>query len=147
MKEAILFLAEIVNDIHDLFINAFQMAGLQLTDKQLHFWVIGIIGIVFFFFTHIAFKGISRYSIGALSFIYTFTVLLIFVFAIEIQQKVTNRGNMEFEDAVVGLWGFIVLFLVSIAFVGIKRLLFILFTKRKKEKVRQHTRMGRYHSS
>jgi hypothetical protein len=29
---------------------------------------------------------------------------------VEIQQKITGRGNMEFQDAVISLWGFILFF-------------------------------------
>ena len=46
------------------------------------------------------FRFLSKWSITVISFIYTLTVLLVIVFAIEIQQKITGRGNMEFADAV-----------------------------------------------
>jgi hypothetical protein len=36
--------------------------------------------------------------------------MLVIVFAIEIQQKITGRGDMEFEDAMVGLYGFFAFF-------------------------------------
>ncbi|MDQ7864204.1 hypothetical protein RCO48_33245 [Peribacillus frigoritolerans] len=53
-----------------------------------------------------------RFGITILSFLYTFTVMVVLVFAIEIQQALTSRGNMEFQDAAIGLWGFIVFFMV-----------------------------------
>lgn len=112
MKEAIKLIAEIVNIFHDIIMELSEAIGLNLSDKDLHFWVIGIIGIATFGITHIFFKAISKWSLTAISFLYTFTVLIVFVFAIEIQQKVTGRGNMEFADAIVGLYGFIVFFLV-----------------------------------
>jgi len=110
MKEVIIILAEIVNQIHDIFNNLF---GLHLTDKELHFWVMGIIGMVAFFFVYIFFKLLEKikWSTAIFSFIYTFTMMVVLVFAIELQQGITNRGNMEFADAVVGLWGFLVFFL------------------------------------
>ncbi len=37
-------------------------------------------------------------------------MVVIIVFAIEIQQHITGRGKMDFIDAVVGLWGFLVFF-------------------------------------
>ncbi|OZU87152.1 hypothetical protein CIL03_18375 [Virgibacillus indicus] len=111
MREIIIILAEIVNTIHDILIDIF---GLHLTDKQLHFWVIGIIGIVTFFFVYIFFKIVEmlKWNITILAFIYTFTVMVVLVFAIELQQAITNRGNMEFADAVMGLWGFLVFFII-----------------------------------
>lgn len=111
MKKFIILLAEIVNNIHDVINDMF---GTHLTDKQLHFWVIGIIGIITFFIVYFCFKVISRlkWSIAVLSFVYTFTIMVVLVFAIELQQAITNRGNMEFADAVIGLWGFLVFFMV-----------------------------------
>ena len=102
MKEIVIILAEIVNDIHDILTDMF---GLHMTDKQLHFWIIGIIGMVTFFMVYFFFKIIEKmkWSTTILSFVYTFTVMVVLVFAIELQQAITNRGNMEFADAVAGL--------------------------------------------
>ncbi|OEH94207.1 hypothetical protein BFG57_09145 [Bacillus solimangrovi] len=115
MEEVIKLLANVVNNLHDLFVMLTKRFGLALTDKELHFWLMGILGIGIFFVVHLLFKRMSRWSITSISFIYTFTVMVVIVFAIEIQQKITNRGNMEFEDAIAGLWGFIVLFLIYVA--------------------------------
>lgn len=110
MKEFILFITEIVNYIHDIIWGMSNRTGLNLTDKDLHLWIFGMIGIISFGFIHMLFKFISKYSITAISFVYTFTIMLVLVFAIEIQQKITGRGQMEFDDAVIGLWGFVVFF-------------------------------------
>ncbi|MEH7384322.1 hypothetical protein V7147_02740 [Bacillus sp. JJ1521] len=111
MKEIILLITEIVNTAHDIIEELAEVFGLNLNDKDLHFWVIGIIGFLIFIIVHITFKWIAEWSITAISFVYTFTVLLVIVFAIEIQQKITGRGNMEFADAVIGLYGFLTFFL------------------------------------
>ncbi|GGN64176.1 MULTISPECIES: hypothetical protein [Oceanobacillus] len=130
MKEIVIILAEIVNDIHDILTDMF---GLHMTDKQLHFWIIGIIGMVTFFMVYFFFKIIEKmkWSTTILSFVYTFTVMVVLVFAIELQQAITNRGNMEFADAVAGLWGFMVMFLIY-AVVAI--LIYFLFKTFKKKK-------------
>ncbi|WHX64173.1 hypothetical protein [Peribacillus frigoritolerans] len=115
MKEIIQILAEIVNNLHD-FILFFVSDTLNsnATDKDLHFWIMGIIGIIIFLFVLFLSNLISRmrFGITILSFLYTFTVMVVLVFAIELQQALTSRGNMEFQDAAVGLWGFIVFFMV-----------------------------------
>ncbi|MEY8732519.1 hypothetical protein AB9M92_09700 [Peribacillus frigoritolerans] len=115
MKEIIQILAEIVNNLHD-FILFFVSDTLNsnATDKDLHFWIMGIIGIIIFMFVLFLSNLISRmrFGITILSFLYTFTVMVVLVFAIEIQQALTSRGNMEFQDAAIGLWGFIVFFMV-----------------------------------
>lgn len=111
MREFIRTMAKIVNYIHDLLTD---ILGLYLTDKELHFWVIGFIGMVILLVVYVCFKIVEnmKWSTGILAFIYTFTILVVIVFAIELQQAITNRGNMEFADAVAGLWGFLVLFFV-----------------------------------
>ncbi|WP_029269490.1 hypothetical protein [Virgibacillus alimentarius] len=113
MRELIKLMANRMNDIHDILVDTF---GVHMTDKELHFWVIGIIGIITYFIVYFCFKIIEKmqWSITILSFIYTFTVMVVLVFAIELQQAITNRGNMEFADAVMGLWGYLVFFLVYI---------------------------------
>ncbi|WP_419955635.1 hypothetical protein ACN6MT_09135 [Neobacillus niacini] len=111
MKELILLLADIVNTLHDYIWNLSNLMGFNFTDKDLHLWVLGIIGIFTFFIVHALFIRLAKYSITAISFIYTLTVILVLVFAIEIQQKITGRGQMEFDDAIIGLWGFLLFFI------------------------------------
>lgn len=127
MEKAIKLLVEIVNDLHDIFIELINAFGGNLNDKQMHFIVIGVLGMIIFFITNSLFKAIAKYSITAISFIYTSTVMIIFVFAIEIQQKITGRGKMEFEDITAGLWGFIEGFAIYLLFrlviMGVKILL------------------------
>lgn len=126
MKEIILVLTEIINFIL-IFVS--DTLNLNATDKDLHFWIMGIIGIIIFIFVLVLSNIISRlrFGITILSFIYTFTVMVVLVFAIEIQQALTSRGNMEFQDAAIGLWGFIVFFLIfvvlSFLYLFIKRIL------------------------
>ena len=48
----------------------------------------------------------------AITWIYVFTLILVITFAIEIGQKVTNTGSMEFADIVFGIGGFILMFIV-----------------------------------
>lgn len=119
MKDLILIIAEIVNGIHDVIMSMTSELGWSLTDKDLHLWVFGIIGILAFAVVHAMFKTLAKYSITAISFIYTFTILLVIVFAIEIQQKVTGRGQMSFDDAVISLWGFLLFFAVFLILKGI----------------------------
>lgn len=126
MGQVVKLLALLVNNVHDYLILIFKDLGFHLSDKDLHFWVIGIIGILIFFITDVLFRLISKISISAVSFVYTFTVLLVLVFAVEIQQKITGRGNMEFEDAAVGLKGFLAFFAVYLAIVlSVKGLVWI----------------------
>src|SRR4051794_3573478 len=132
MKEIILVIAGIINSMHDIILEMSHRAGFHFTDKDLHLWVFGMIGIVAFGFVHTLFKFLSKYSITAISFVYTFTVMVVLVFAIEIQQKITGRGQMEFDDAVIGLWGFL-LFFAAFLFIKavIKGIQYLLNRKRR----------------
>lgn len=112
MVAVIKILTGMVNNMHDLLIRLFSALGYNMSDKQLHFLIIGVIGIVIFFISDALFKLFAKYSVSIISFIYTSTVLVVIVFAIEIEQKITGRGEMEFADIVAGLWGFIEFFLV-----------------------------------
>lgn len=136
LKEIILILTEIINNIHDfILIFVSDTLNSNATDKDLHFWIMGIIGIIIFIFVLFLSNIISRlrFGITILSFIYTFTVMVVLVFAIEIQQALTSRGNMEFQDATIGLWGFIVFFLVFvvISFIYLFLMKFIKQTKNR----------------
>ena len=123
LSNALKVITAIVNYFHDKLILLTHSMGLSLSDKQLHFLVIGFLGIVLFLVVNKLFKFLIRYSLTVISFIYTFTVLVVIVFAIEIEQKITGRGNMEFQDILEGLWGFLVAFSIYIACVTIVHLL------------------------
>ncbi|WP_088043398.1 hypothetical protein [Bacillus sp. EAC] len=142
MKEIIIKLTEILNNIHDIIqLYVSDKLNLELSDKDLHFWIMGIIGITAFILVLILSKLISKmpFGITILSFLYTFTFMVVLVFAIEIQQAITNRGHMEFQDAVIGLWGFIVFFLcfalISSIFLLTKKILKTLFKNDSKKNI------------
>lgn len=139
MRDGISFIVEIVNNIHDILIIMINdIFGLQMTDKDMHFWIMGFIGIFTFACVFVISKWLSQFPFGLhlIAFLYTLTFMFVLVFAIEIQQAITNRGNMEFIDAIIGLWGFIALFLVYIAVAVFLILMKTIFRKiRKKDDV------------
>lgn len=125
MVEFFKIIAEIVNIFHDIIMEVANILGWQATDKDLHLWIIGIIGIISYFIVQFIFKRLAAWSIKSISFIYTFTLILVLVFAIEIQQGITGRGNMEFADAVAGINGFLLFFgiylVIGLFFKGLKK--------------------------
>lgn len=141
MREGIRFIVEFVNNIHDILIVILNdLLGLQMTDKDMHFWIMGFIGIFTFACVYVISKWLSNFPFGIhlISFLYTLTFMFVLVFAIEIQQAITNRGNMEFIDAIIGLWGFIALFIV---YVGIAVLFILIKLVVKKIKNKQNVDM------
>ena len=133
MKEIILIVAEIINTMHDVILDLSVFLGLDVTDKDLHLWIMGIIGIFIFGCTHVFFKYLSRYGLTAISFVYTLTVMVVIVFAIEIQQQLTGRGQMEFDDAVMGLWGFLLFFAAYLIIKGIIKGIHYLLNKKNRK--------------
>lgn len=109
----------LINELHDFLTVFFDSFGVQFTDKELHFIIIGIVGMAIYLVVNALFKAMAKYSISVLSFIYTVTVLLVIVFGIEIMQKITKRGHMEFADIVAGLWGFTAFFATYLVICGL----------------------------
>lgn len=100
-----------INGFHDLLravLTAFGFAG----DKEQHFIVIGVIGIVLFFGVHFAVKLLAKWRLEAVSFLITGILLLALVFGIEIVQLMTGSGNVESGDIMAGLWGFLFFFCI-----------------------------------
>jgi uncharacterized membrane protein len=110
LEKALFAVVNLINDLHDFIVGLLEFPGFNLTDKDLHFWFIGIVGIIIYVFSDLLFRYVSKWSVSVISFIYTFTVLIVIVFGLEIEQKITGRGAMEPADIISGLWGFIAIF-------------------------------------
>lgn len=110
MVEILVQVANMVNDLHDFIWALSRQLGLPFNDKDLHFWVIGLLGVFFFIFIDNLVRRLAKYNISLVSFIFTFTILVILVLSLEVQQKIMGRGDMELQDIVSSLWGFLVLF-------------------------------------
>ena len=96
----------------------------NFTDKELHFLVIGMMGMGFIFVVYPVFKWLAKHEhVMVIAWIYVLTLIIVITFAIEIGQKVTGTGNMEFADIVMGVFGFIVMFLVFSVLRGIYKLI------------------------
>lgn len=93
------------------------------TDKELHFIVIGFLGMGMLFVVYPIFKALSKNHVMVIAWIYVFTLILVLTFAIEIGQKVTNTGAMEFADIVFGVVGFLFMFIVFSVIRGIYHLI------------------------
>lgn len=112
--------------IHDKILqlnNAFEM---NFTDKQLHFLVIGLLGMAMIFVVYPLFKYLAKHDHEmVIAWIYVFTVIIVLTFAIEIGQKISGTGNMEFADIMFGLVGFLLMFTIF----GLIRILYHLLLK------------------
>lgn len=102
----------IVAQIHESLMHLNDDFELYFGDKDMHFIVMAVLGMILFFMVHFVFKRLAKWSITAISFIYVFTVMTVLGLAIEIGQKITGTGDMDFRDVVAGLYGVLAFFAV-----------------------------------
>jgi uncharacterized membrane protein len=105
-KKILVKIAEVINLVHDLIGDYIKEHFFFINDKVLHFIIFGFIGIIIYIITHLFVRLLAKYSLKYISFIFTMTVLTVIALSLEIIQKVTNSGNMEFDDITAGLYGF-----------------------------------------
>ena len=117
MKELLYGIVELLAKIHSYLLRLNDAYEYNFSDKELHFLVIGILGMMFIFVVYPVFKWLAKHDhVMVIAWIYVFTLIIVITFAIEIGQKVTNTGNMEFADIVFGVVGFIVMFFDILSF-------------------------------
>ena len=123
MKELLYWGVGLIARIHDKILqlnNAFEM---NFSDKQLHFLIIGLLGMAMIFVVYPLFKYLAKHDHEmVIAWIYVFTVIIVITFAIEIGQRLTGTGTMEFADVVAGMGGF---FAVTAVIVTLHLLLWI----------------------
>ena len=106
LRELTLIMAQ----VHESVMRLNDGFELSLGDKDWHFIIMALLGMVLFFVVHAVFSRLAKWSITAVSFIYVFTVMTVLGFAIEIGQRISGTGEMDFADVVAGLYGVIAFF-------------------------------------
>ena len=101
-----------VAKIHNYILSLNDAYEKNFTDKQLHFLVIGILGMLILMVIYPLFKLLSENHILVIAFIYVFTVIVVITFAIEIGQKIYDSGTMDFADIVFGIAGFLLMVVI-----------------------------------
>jgi len=92
---------------HDYIMTLNDSYETHFSDKELHFLVIGAVGLMLILLIYPLFKLLANKNrVLAITWIYVVTVLTVLTFAIEIGQRVSGRGSMEFGDIVAGMGGF-----------------------------------------
>lgn len=116
LKKLLYFCVEIIAKIHSQLLALNDTYEYNFTDKELHFLIIGLIGMAMVFVIHPIFKWLARnHHELVITWIYVFTLIIVITFAIEIGQEITNTGAMEFSDIMFGVVGFVVMFAVFAA--------------------------------
>lgn len=133
MKEMLYNAVEAIARVHDAINRINDTRQYGFTDKQLHFFVIGILGLGLTLVLYPLFKALVRHEKTlTITWIYVFTVLIVITFAIEIGQGFTHTGTMDFDDIVFGIFGFVVFFAIFALIRGIIHLIAYLLRRTRR---------------
>lgn len=131
LKTIVDWLINIIYKTHTYFMSMNDSFETQLSDKQLHFVIIGLLGIVMLLVIYPLFKWMAKKHLTVLiSWFYVFTVLVVITFAIEIGQWYSHTGQMDFNDILAGLVGYFAMSFIFILVVAIVALIKSLFKKK-----------------
>ena len=113
-----------VTRIHNNILTLNDRFEYSFSDKELHFLVIGAIGLGLILLVYPVFRLLANHNrVLAITWIYVLTVLLALTFAIEVGQRVTGTGTMDFSDVMAGMGGF---FAVTAVIVALHLLLWLI---------------------
>lgn len=113
MRDILYELVGVMAEVHNKIMKLNDKYEYNFTDKELHFLVIGVLGMLMVFVIYPIFKDLARKNhILTITWIYVFTLIIVITFAIEIGQKITHTGNMEFADIAFGVVGFLLMFAI-----------------------------------
>ena len=98
---------------HERVLRINDAGGWYFDDKQLHFIVFGVFGMLLIFVLYPLFKFLAKHDhTMVVTWLYVFTVIIVLSFAIEVGQWYTGTGVMESQDIAYGITGFLVMFLI-----------------------------------
>ena len=131
LKKIVDILIDIIYNTHSRILSMNVAYESQLSDKQLHFIVIGLLGIAMLLVIYPLFKWMAKKHLTVLiSWFYVFTVLVVITFAIEIGQWYSHTGEMDFNDILAGLVGYFAMSFIFLLVVAIIELIKSIFKKK-----------------
>lgn len=134
MRTIVYYLITWIAWIHDKILTINDSRSFFLTDKQLHFLVIGLLGLLMIFIIYPIFKALAESGhTMVIAWIYVFTLILVITFAIEIGQWYSGTGTMEAADIAYGILGFLAVFAVFAVIRGIFHAILRLFRKKDRD--------------
>ena len=98
MADLLYYIVEKMAGIHDVLMTLNDSYETMFSDKELHFIVIGVLGMALLFVIFPLFKALSRHHVLVIAWIYVFTLIIVITFAIEIGQQVTHTGHHEYRE-------------------------------------------------
>lgn len=130
MKQILIWGVSQVARVHNYIASLNDAYEMNFSDKDLHFLIFGLLGLGMVFVVYPLFKYLAKKNkIMTITWIYVSTMMVVITFAIEIGQKITNTGDMEFADIVYGLVGYMAMFIVFVTVRWIYRRILCLIRK------------------
>lgn len=124
MESLLYTIVTLIAKIHNYIMSLNDGMENSFTDKELHFIIIGILGLCMIFIIYPLFKWLAnRGHTMMIAWIYVFTVIIVLTFAIEIGQGITGTGRMEMADITAGIFGFLAAFAIFAIIRGIYHLI------------------------
>lgn len=108
LREAVWRFIDVAAQTHDAIWHSVRRAGLRVSDKDLHFWVFGILGALLFLLVWRLFWRLRRHP-GVAAFLFTFVAMTLIALAVEMGQQISGTGAMELSDIAFGVAGFLAL--------------------------------------
>lgn len=103
----------VVTYLHTEILGLNDSYELYLSDKELHFYVVAIFGFILLVLLFPLFNYlVKRKKTLYITWIYVFTFLLAFTLLIEVGQKLSGTGDMDYMDTIAGLVGFLLVSLI-----------------------------------
>lgn len=125
-------IVEIIARFHAAFLTLNDHFEYNFNDKELHFLIIGALGMLMIFVIYPIFKMLAKTDhVMVITWIYVTTLIIVITFAIEIGQRATGTGAMEFADIVFGVVGFFAMFFVYSIVRGIYHMILKFFRRRR----------------
>jgi len=123
--EAFLYtIVSLIARIHNHIMSINDQVENSFTDKELHFIVIGVLGIIMLLIIYPIFRWLANSGhTMVIAWFYVFTVIIVITFAIEIGQGITGTGAMELDDITAGVLGFLAMFAIFAIIRGIFHLI------------------------
>ncbi len=111
MTRLIYMFIQLISKLHSKLLSINYNRGFDLSDKQLHFLIIGFFGFCMLMVIQPIIKWLSRHHAELMiTFVYVFSIIIVVSFAIELGQAYSGTGDMVFYDIASGILGFFVFF-------------------------------------
>ena len=89
------WLVSVIARLHEYFLKINDYTSVPLNDKELHFLIIGVLGILILWVVYPLFKYLAKKDhVMVIAWIYVFTLMIVLTFAIEIGQGITHTGSV-----------------------------------------------------